>query len=100
MVIIDLAIPSTRFPPVEPTWEFSTLSHESGAICTWEVGQTRRGAIAIASLYRPPQIHTHVRSTHMLWVGSGPPKHVLGRNPSLQPSRGLPPRFLRRAALR
>jgi hypothetical protein len=66
MVSIGLAIPSTRFPPVEPTWEFPPLSHELGAICTWEAGQIGRGAIAIASLNAPTHMHTHVRSTFML----------------------------------
>jgi hypothetical protein len=78
MVSIVLAISSIRFPPMEPTWEFPSLSHEMGAICMWEAGQTSRGAIAIASLNPPTHIHTHVRSTCMLWVGSSPPKPVLG----------------------
>jgi hypothetical protein len=49
MVSICLAIPSTRFPPVEPMWEFTPLSHEPGTICTWEAGESGREAIAIAS---------------------------------------------------
>jgi hypothetical protein len=100
VVSIGLAISSTRFPPVEPTWEFPPLSHEPGAICTWEACQTGLGAIAIASLNPPTHIHTHFRSTCMLWVGSGPPKPILGQNPSLQPPHSLPPRFLWRASLR
>jgi hypothetical protein len=71
MVSIGLAIPSIRFPPVESTWEFPPLSHELGAICTWETGQTGRRAIAIASLNPPTHMHTHVRSTCIIWVGSG-----------------------------
>jgi hypothetical protein len=90
MLSIGLAIPSTRFLSVEPTWEFTPLSHESGAICTWEAGESGRGAIPIASLNPPTHMHTHVRYTCMLWVASGPPKPVLGQNPSQQPSRGLP----------
>jgi hypothetical protein len=72
MVSICLAIPSIRFPPVEPTWEFPSLSHELGVICAWEAGQNDRGAIAIAFLNPPTHMHTHVRSTCMLWVGSAP----------------------------
>jgi hypothetical protein len=70
MVGIGLAIPSIRFPPVKPTWEFPPLSHEPGALCTWEAGQNDQGAIAIASLNPPTHMNTHVRSTCMLWVGS------------------------------
>jgi hypothetical protein len=42
MVSIGLAIPRTRFPSVEPTWEFTPLSHEPGAICMWEAGESGR----------------------------------------------------------
>jgi hypothetical protein len=49
MVSTGLTIPRTRFPSVEPTWEYTPLSHESGAICTWEAGESGRGAIAIGS---------------------------------------------------
>jgi hypothetical protein len=72
MVSIGLAIPSTISPPVELKSEFPPLSHEPGAICMWEAGQTGRGDIAIVSLNPPTHIHTHVRSTCMFWVGSGP----------------------------
>jgi hypothetical protein len=78
MVSICLAIPNTRFPPMEPTWEFTPLSYEPRAICMWEAGETSRGAIATASVNAPTHMHTHVRSTCMLWVTSGPPKPVLG----------------------
>jgi hypothetical protein len=61
MVSIALAIPRTRFPSVEPTWEFTPLSHESGAICTWEARESGWGAIAIES--HQPTKHT---CTHML----------------------------------
>jgi hypothetical protein len=59
-------------------WEFTPLSHEPGAICTWQAGETSRGDIAIASLNPPTHMHTHVRSSCMLWVCSGAPKPVLG----------------------
>jgi hypothetical protein len=49
MVSTGLTIPRTRFPSVEPTWEYTPLSHESGAICTWEAGESGWGAIAIGS---------------------------------------------------
>jgi hypothetical protein len=54
-----------------------------------KAGQTGRGAIDIASLNPSTHMHTHVRSTCILWVGFDLPKPVLGRNPSLQPPRGL-----------
>jgi hypothetical protein len=47
MVSIGLAIPTTRFPPVEPTWEITPLSHEPGAICMWEVGESGPGAVSL-----------------------------------------------------
>jgi hypothetical protein len=59
MVSIYLAIPSTRFSPVEPTWEFTRLSHEPGAIRTWEAGESGWGAIAIVS-HQPTNTHTHI----------------------------------------
>jgi hypothetical protein len=59
MTSIGVAIPSTTFPPVEPTWEITPLSHEPGAICKWEVGETGWGDIAIASLNPPTHMHTH-----------------------------------------
>jgi hypothetical protein len=58
MVSIGLAIPRTRFPSVEPTWEFTPLSHEPGVICTWEAGESGRGAIAIGS-HEPTNTHAH-----------------------------------------
>jgi hypothetical protein len=91
MVSIGLAIPSIRFPPVEPTREFTRLSHEPEAIRTWEAGESGRGAIVLHPINPPTHMHTHVRSTFMLWVASGPPKPVLGRNPSQQPPRSLLP---------
>jgi hypothetical protein len=78
MVSICLAITSTKFSPVEPTWEFPPLSHEPGGICTWVVGHTDRGTIAIAYLNPPTHMHTHFMSTCMLWVGSGHSKPVMG----------------------
>jgi hypothetical protein len=94
MVSIGLAIPSTRFPPVERTWKFTPLSHEPGAICTWETGETGQGAIAIASLNPPIHMHTHVRSTCMLWVASGSPKPVLGETLANSPRAVYPLDFL------
>jgi hypothetical protein len=69
MVSIGLAIPLTRFPSVEPTWEFTPLSHESGAICTWEAGESGQGAIAIEShhIFHVPTLghtYTHMLGTH------------------------------------
>jgi hypothetical protein len=58
MLSIGLANPSTRFPPMEPTCEFTPLSHEPEAICMWEAGESGRGAIAIAS-HQPTNIHAH-----------------------------------------
>jgi hypothetical protein len=58
MAIKGLAIPSTRFPSVEPTWEFTPLSHERGAICAWEAGESGRGAIDIAS-HQPTNTDAH-----------------------------------------
>jgi hypothetical protein len=58
MVSIGLAIPSTRFPSVEPTWEFTPRSHEPGAMCTWEAGESGRGAIASAS-HQPRLLGEH-----------------------------------------
>jgi hypothetical protein len=58
MVNKGLAMPSTRFPSVEPTWEFTPLSLELGAICTWEAGESSRGAVAIAS-HQPTNTHAH-----------------------------------------
>jgi hypothetical protein len=58
MVIIGLAIPNTRFPPVKPTWEFTRLSHEAGVICTWEAGESGTEAIDIAS-HQPTNTRAH-----------------------------------------
>jgi hypothetical protein len=58
MVSIGLAIPRTRFSSVELTWEFTPLSHEPGAICTWEAGESGQGAIAIGS-HQPTNTHAH-----------------------------------------
>jgi hypothetical protein len=66
MVSIGLAIPSTRFSSVELTWEFKPLSHEPGAICTWEAGESGRRAIAIGS-HQPT-------NTDGIAVGLGLPK--------------------------
>jgi hypothetical protein len=32
-------MPTTIFPPVEPTWEFAPLSQKTGHICRWQVTQ-------------------------------------------------------------
>jgi hypothetical protein len=61
MVSIGLAIPRTRFPSVEPTWEFTPLSHESGAICTWVARESGWEAIPIES-HQPT--NTHMLGTH------------------------------------
>jgi hypothetical protein len=53
MVSIGLAILRTRFPPVEQIWEFTPLSHEPGAICTWEAGESGRGVIRPKRIYFP-----------------------------------------------
>jgi hypothetical protein len=92
MAIIGLAIPSTRFPPMEPTWEFTPQSYESGAMCMWEAGETGRGAItiAIASLNPPTHMHTHVRSTCMVWVSSGTPSPFWGETLAYRPHAVYP----------
>jgi hypothetical protein len=58
MVSIDFAIPRTRFPSVEPMWEFTPISHEPAAICTWEAGESGQEAIAIGS-NQPTNTHAH-----------------------------------------
>jgi hypothetical protein len=59
MVSIGLVIPSTRFSPMEPTWEFTPLSHEPGAICTREACESGRRAMAIAS-HQPTNTCKHM----------------------------------------
>jgi hypothetical protein len=68
MLSIGLSIPSTRFPLMEPKWEFTALSHEPGAICTWEPGESGWGAIAIA-FYQPTNTHPHACWVHMHALG-------------------------------
>jgi hypothetical protein len=68
MVSIGLAIPRTRFPSVEPKWESTPLSHEPGAICTWEACESGREAIAIGS-HQPTNTHAHTYYVRMHALG-------------------------------
>jgi hypothetical protein len=83
-----VTMPTTIFPPVEPTQEFAPLSEEPGHICRWQVIPAR-GLIAIASPSTQTHMHAHVRSTCMLWLVL-PPKPVLRSNPSLLPHMVYP----------
>jgi hypothetical protein len=66
-----LVMPTTIFRPVKPTREFAPLSEEPGHICRWQVIPAGE-PIAIAIKSTKTHMHTHVRSTCMLWLGSGP----------------------------
>jgi hypothetical protein len=71
----SLAMPTTIFPPVDPTREFAPLSQELGHICRWQVIPTGC-PIDVASPSTQIYMHTQVRSTCLLWLGfCSPPKH-------------------------
>jgi hypothetical protein len=101
MISIGLAIPSTRFPPLEPAWEFTPLSHEPGEICTWDACETGLGAIATTSVSPPKHIHTHMLGPHAC-SGLHPETRspFWGKTLTSIPRAVYPPRFLQKAALR
>jgi hypothetical protein len=85
MVSIGLAIPRTRFPSVELTWEFTPLSHEPGAICTWEAGESG----------------THMLGHHACsGLHAGPQSPFWGETLASSTRAVYPPRFVERAPLR